>query len=89
MVRLNCRSLWERLLIPAFVFFFFMLYPPRGWQNRRTGRAAAGGCILLRPQALDQIGGIDAIRGEIIDDCALARRVKAVGKVWLGAAEPP
>src|SRR4029077_14559102 len=75
MVRLNCRSVWERLLIPAFVFFFFKLYPPRGVADpaRRTA-AAAGGCILIRRAALNRIGGIGSIRGEIIDDCALARR---------------
>jgi hopene-associated glycosyltransferase HpnB len=85
MVRLNCHSLWERLLIPAFVFFFFKLYPPR-WVADRTSRtaAAAGGCMLVRPPVLDRIGGIDSIRGEIIDDCALARRIKAGGAVWLG-----
>lgn len=85
MVRLNCVSLWERLLIPAFVFFFFKLYPPR-WVADRKARtaAAAGGCMLVRPEALDRIGGIDSIRGEIIDDCALARRIKAGGAVWLG-----
>jgi hopene-associated glycosyltransferase HpnB len=85
MVRLNCRSLWEKLLIPAFVFFFFKLYPPR-WvadPTRRTS-AAAGGCMLIRAATLEQVGGIDSIRHEIIDDCALARRVKSVGKVWLG-----
>jgi hopene-associated glycosyltransferase HpnB len=87
MVRLNCRSLWERLLIPAFVLFFFMLYPPRwvGDPRSRTA-AAAGGCMLIRRAALEAIGGVDSIRHEIIDDCALARRVKAVGRVWLGAA---
>jgi hopene-associated glycosyltransferase HpnB len=88
MVRLNCRSLPEQLLIPAFVFFFSMLYPPR-WvadPSRRTS-AAAGGCMLIRAEILDRIGGIDAIRGEIIDDCALSRRVKqAGGRVWLGLA---
>jgi hopene-associated glycosyltransferase HpnB len=87
MVRLHCRSLWERLLIPAFVFFFFKLYPP-GWvadPSRRTA-GAAGGCMLIRAATLDRIGGIDSIRGEIIDDCALARRVKSVGRVWLGPA---
>lgn len=87
MVRLHCRNLWERLLIPAFVFFFFKLYPPR-WvvdPARRTA-GAAGGCMLIRAATLDRIGGIDSIRGEIIDDCALARRVKSVGKVWLGPA---
>ena len=85
MVQLNCRSLWERLLIPAFVFFFFKLYPP-GWVADRRARtaAAAGGCMLVRPAALDRIGGIDSIRGEIIDDCALAHRIKAGGAIWLG-----
>ena len=87
MVRLHCRSLWERLLIPAFVFFFFKLYPPR-WvaDPDRATAGAAGGCMLIRAATLDRIGGIDSIRGEIIDDCALARRVKSVGKVWLGPA---
>jgi hopene-associated glycosyltransferase HpnB len=85
MVRLNCCSLWEMLLIPAFVFFFFKLYPPRWVADpyRRTS-AAAGGCMLIRAATLDRIGGIDSIHNEIIDDCALARRVKSVGKVWLG-----
>jgi hopene-associated glycosyltransferase HpnB len=86
MVMLRCRSLAETLLIPAFVFFFFMLYPP-AWvarRNRRTA-AAAGGCILIRPTALNRIGGIAAIRGAIIDDCALARAVKQTGGgIWLG-----
>ena len=87
MVRLHCRSLWERLLIPAFVFFFFKLYPPRWVADpaRRTA-GAAGGCMLIRAATLDRIGGIDSIRSEIIDDCALARRVKSAGKVWLGPA---
>jgi hopene-associated glycosyltransferase HpnB len=86
MVKLRCRSLAERLLIPAFVFFFFMLYPP-AWVSRRKSStaAAAGGCILIRPSALERIGGIAAIRGEIIDDCALARAVKRTGgRIWLG-----
>jgi hopene-associated glycosyltransferase HpnB len=87
MVKLNCRSFSEKLLIPAFVFFFFKLYPPR-WVADPSVRtsAAAGGCMLIRTGVLDRIGGIDSIRGEIIDDCALARRVKSVGKVWLGAS---
>lgn len=88
MVRLNCRSAWERFLVPAFVFFFFKLYPPR-WVADSDNRmaAAAGGCILIRPEAVDRIGGIDSIRGEIIDDCALARRVKQTGgTIWLGPA---
>ncbi len=87
MVRLHCRGFCERLLIPAFVFFFFKLYPPR-WVTdpARHTAAAAGGCMLTRRDAPERIGGIDSIRHEIIDDCALARRVKAAGPVWLGAA---
>ncbi len=86
MVRLHCRSVAEKLLIPAFVFFFFMLYPPE-WirDSRRETAGAAGGCILIRPVALERAGGIAAIRGEIIDDCALAGKVKGSGgRVWLG-----
>jgi hopene-associated glycosyltransferase HpnB len=88
MVKLNCRSLAEKLLIPAFVFFFFMLYPPEWVRDpRRRTSGAAGGCLLIRPSALNRIGGIAAIKGEIIDDCALALAVKrSGGKVWLGAA---
>ena len=87
MVRLHCRSIWERLLIPAFVFFFFKLYPPR-WvaDPARPIAAAAGGCMLIRSSTLDRIGRLDKLRHEIIDDCALARRVKPVGKLWLGPA---
>jgi hopene-associated glycosyltransferase HpnB len=80
MVQLSTAAAPERLLIPAFVFFFFKLYPP-AWvesASRRTA-AAAGGCILIRPQALDRIGGLQSIRSSIIDDCALARAVKASG----------
>ena len=88
MVRLHCRGLWERLLIPAFVFFFFKLYPPRWVADSARGMAAAaGGCMLLRGGTLQRIGGVDSIRHEIIDDCALARRVKTVGRVWIGIAE--
>src|SRR5579872_1929198 len=86
MVRLECRSLAERALVPAFVFFFFLLYPP-AWvarENRKTA-AAAGGCILIRKEVLYRLDGIQAVRSELIDDCALARAVKgAGGKVWLG-----
>ena len=86
MVRLHCRTLAERALIPAFVFFFLMLYPP-SWiaDPKRSIAGAAGGCMLIRPHALERVGGIAAIRNEIIDDCALARRVKTSGgRVWLG-----
>src|SRR5579859_7929251 len=66
MVRLRCETLAEKLLIPAFVFFFFKLYPPR-WSAdpRSTSAGAAGGCILIRPEALARAGGVEAIRGEI------------------------
>jgi hopene-associated glycosyltransferase HpnB len=86
MVKLHCRSLAEKLLIPAFVFFFFMLYPPLWIRSpRRKTAGAAGGCILIRPQALALAGGIKAIRYQLIDDCALARAVKRNGgRVWLG-----
>jgi hopene-associated glycosyltransferase HpnB len=80
MVKLRCRSWAERAFIPAFVFFFFMLYPPR-WAADPVSRvaAAAGGCMLLRPAALRRIGGIAAIRGALIDDCALASAIKRSG----------
>ena len=80
MVALHCRSGWERLLIPAFVFFFQMLYP-FAWiaDERRATAGAAGGCVLLAEEALTAIGGIARIRGELIDDCALATAVKGAG----------
>jgi hopene-associated glycosyltransferase HpnB len=87
MVMLECRSPAEQALIPAFVFFFFMLYPPawiRDPHHKTAG--AAGGCILIRRDMLARIGGIARIKNELIDDCALAREVKRhKGKVWLGA----
>jgi len=87
MVQLRCQSFWERLLIPAFVFFFQKLYPFR-WVNDPQNRtaAAAGGCILIRRETLVQIGGIQAIRQALIDDCALAEAVKSnsTGRIWLG-----
>jgi len=88
MARLNCRSLAERALMPAFVFFFFLLYPPAWIRDpRRATAGAAGGCMLVRRGALARIGGIGAIRGAWIDDCALASAIKRVGgKVWLGVS---
>lgn len=86
MVKLHCESLAEKLLIPAFVFFFLKLYPP-AWvaEPGRASAGAAGGCILIRPESLARAGGIEAIRNEMIDDCALARAVKqSGGRVWLG-----
>src|SRR5215510_6283904 len=71
MVKLHYRTVAEKSLIPAFVFFFFKLYPPSWISDRRHKTAgAAGGSILVRPEALDRAGGIEALRNEIIDDCA-------------------
>lgn len=85
MVKLRCESFAERALIPAFVFFFFMLYPPEWVNDRRKNTAgAAGGDILVRAEALHQAGGIEAIRSELIDDCALAREIKRNSGIWLG-----
>jgi hopene-associated glycosyltransferase HpnB len=88
MVKLRCESLAERALIPAFVFFFEMLYP-FDWVRRknRATAAAAGGCMLARREALDAAGGIESIRGALIDDCALAARMKTQGPIWLGLTE--
>jgi len=88
MVKLRCESLAERAFIPAFVFFFQMLYP-FAWVNRRgnPAAAAAGGCMLVRRDALARAGGIEAIRGALIDDCALGRKLKSVGPIWLGLSE--
>jgi hopene-associated glycosyltransferase HpnB len=85
MAELSCTTLAERFLIPAFVFFFQMLYP-FDWVARqdKSVAAAAGGCMLVQRAALEQAGGIAAIGGEIIDDCALARRLKSTGPIWLG-----
>ncbi|MBV9407615.1 MAG: glycosyltransferase, partial [Candidatus Eremiobacteraeota bacterium] len=88
MVALHCASPWEQLLIPAFVFFFRMLYP-FAWANddNHPTAAAAGGCVLITNDALDRIGGIERIKGELIDDCALAAAVKRdAGGLWLGLA---
>lgn len=87
MVRLRCVSFWEKLLIPAFVFFFAKLYPFR-WSNdpSRSLAAAAGGCSLIRREALIRMGGVAAIRQALIDDCALADAIKSTGskRIWLG-----
>ena len=85
MVRLHCTTWPERLMIPAFVFFFEMLFP-FAWVNdpRRRMAAGAGGCMFVRRDSLEAAGGIAAVRGEIIDDCALGARLKAQGPIWLG-----
>jgi hopene-associated glycosyltransferase HpnB len=85
MVALNCTSFAERALVPAFVYYFQLLYPfARVNDPRGRVAAAAGGTMLVRRAALDRIGGIAAIRGALIDDVALAAAVKPGGSVWLG-----
>jgi hopene-associated glycosyltransferase HpnB len=85
MVRLNCASAAERALVPAFVYFFQMLYPfARVNDPRSRVAAAAGGTVLIRREALDRIGGIDSIKGALIDDVTLARAVKRGGAIYLG-----
>ena len=89
MVLLHCQSFWEKLLIPAFVFFFQKLYP-FAWVNDpdESIGAAAGGCILISDEALTKIGGIAAIEAALIDDCSLGQAVKDAGKnIWLGLSE--
>jgi hopene-associated glycosyltransferase HpnB len=88
MVKLRCVSFAERLLIPAFVFFFAKLYP-FAWVNDPTRKvaAAAGGCMLVRREALTRAGGIETIRGALIDDCALGALLKRQGPIWLGLTE--
>ena len=89
MVKLRCETLSERFLIPAFVYFFFLLYPPAKISNAGSRVAgAAGGCILIRREFLERIGGLESIRDEIIDDCALAVKIKtAGGRLWLGVTQ--
>ena len=88
MAKLRCESLPERALIPAFIFFFQMLYP-FSWVSDRGGMtaAAAGGCMLVRRDALRAAGGFEVIRGSIIDDCALARVLKRRGPIRLALSE--
>jgi len=88
MAKLNCESLAERALIPAFIFFFQMLYP-FAWVRRATmsTAAAAGGCMLVERRALENADGMAAIRNALIDDCALAAVMKARGPIWLGLTQ--
>lgn len=97
MARLRVESLWERLVVPAFVYFFAQLYPFRWIGGGRAGSegkkgtrtaAAAGGCVLLRADAAERARIPDAIRQAVIDDVALARAVKGTGgRIWLGLAD--
>lgn len=89
MVRLRTDSVWEKAIVPAFVFFFRMLYP-FSWVSdaRSTTAAAAGGYVLIRPAMLERIGGVKAIKDALIDDCTLAAAVKAEGgRLTLDLAE--
>ncbi|MDJ1131399.1 glycosyltransferase [Streptomyces iconiensis] len=89
MARLRVATGWERMIVPAFVYFFAQLYPFR-WVNRPSARtaAAAGGCVLLRTGAAVRAGLPDSIRGAVIDDVTLGRAVKrSGGRIWLGLAE--
>jgi len=86
MVLLETKSLAEKLLIPAFLYFFLKLYPPKWVANAKSRTAgAAGGCVLIKREALERIGGFHRIRGKVIDDCSLAIAVKqSGGTLWLG-----
>lgn len=86
MVELSTQCFWERLLLPAFVYFFKLLYPFRLVHSRASRvAAAAGGCILIETQVIKEIGAFHAFRSAVIDDCALALRVKRSGyPIWIG-----
>jgi hopene-associated glycosyltransferase HpnB len=88
MAKLRCQSFAERMFVPAFILFFQMLYP-FAWANdpRRATAAAAGGCMLVRRDALVQAGGMATIRDALIDDCALAKKLKAHGPIWIGLTQ--
>jgi hopene-associated glycosyltransferase HpnB len=88
MVKLDRGRGWNALLVPAFVYFFQQLYPfPRVNDPSSRVAGAAGGCMLVRADALARAGGIESLRGEVIDDCALGRALKRGGKIWLGLAD--
>jgi hopene-associated glycosyltransferase HpnB len=87
MASLRMQSFWERLLMPAFIYFFKLLYPFRlsNSPSCRQVAAAAGGCVLLRTRVLEELGGFHSLRDALIDDCALAERVKSLGyRTWVG-----
>jgi hopene-associated glycosyltransferase HpnB len=88
MAKLRCESFAERGHVPAFVYFFQMLFP-FAWVNDPANQTAgaAGGCMLVKSQALQRAGGVERIRGALIDDCSLARAMKSVGPIWLGLTE--
>lgn len=85
MAKLRSESIAERSHVPAFIYFFQMLFP-FSWVNRSNSKtaAAAGGCMLIRADALASIGGVASIRNALIDDCSLAAKLKKIGPIWLG-----
>lgn len=89
MARLRAEGFWEKLLIPAFVYFFQLLYPFRRVADPESKvAAAAGGCLLIRRDLLERLGGLEAIREAVIDDVALARLAKENrGRLWLGFSQ--
>jgi hopene-associated glycosyltransferase HpnB len=88
LAKLRCESFAERVHVPAFVFFFQMLFP-FAWVSRADSAtaAAAGGCMLVRADALRDCGGIESIKGALIDDCALAKKLKSRGPIWVGLTD--
>jgi hopene-associated glycosyltransferase HpnB len=88
MAKLRCESLAERSHVPAFIYFFQMLFPfPRVCRAASSVAAAAGGCMLIRADALASAGGIASIRNALIDDCSLAATLKKIGPIWLGLTD--
>jgi hopene-associated glycosyltransferase HpnB len=88
MAKLRCESLAERSHVPAFIYFFQMLFPfPWVCRSNSKVAAAAGGCMLVRADALANVGGIASIRNALIDDCSLAAKLKAIGPIWLGLTD--
>ncbi|MGB8575282.1 MAG: glycosyltransferase [Pseudolabrys sp.] len=88
MAKLRCQSLAERSHVPAFIYFFQMLFP-FSWVCRPESKvaAAAGGCMLVRADALANVGGIASIHNALIDDCSLAAKLKTIGPIWLGLTD--
>jgi hopene-associated glycosyltransferase HpnB len=84
MAKLRCETFAERMFVPAFVYYFNMLYPFSWVNGRGAAAAAAGGCMLVRRCALETAGGLGQIKSRIIDDCALGRLMKMQGPIWLG-----
>tara|TARA_B100000676_G_scaffold5582_1_gene5138 strand:- start:214 stop:1368 length:1155 start_codon:yes stop_codon:yes gene_type:complete len=89
MARLHCSSKWERLLIPAFIFFFQKLYPfPAVNDHKSQFAGAAGGVMLVRRKCLELVGGLETIKDAVIDDCTIAGLIKNNhGRIWLGLAD--